>query len=175
MAIRLLRAVWRVRLKVHAPASEQGVTLLEVVIAVVIIGFILVTASQFLHLVTTGSKASVADPGGYIAGQETVDRVSLFFNTIAKDFRMAKGVTNEGGKLTLSFPDGSEVIEVIYAVEDGEDGKEVWRNNAKVIWGVASVEIHCNENELSVSLSVPGNGTDRKYTLFVTGRNTRKR
>lgn len=172
MAIRFLRAVWRVRLKVHAPASEQGITLLEVVIAVVIIGFILVTASQFLHLVTTGSKASVADPGGYIAGQEVVDRINLFFNTIAKDFRMAKEVMNEEGELTLSFPDGSEVI---YAVEDGEDGKEVWRNNAKVIWGVTSVEIHCNENELSVSLSVPGNGTDRQYTLFVTGRNTRKR
>lgn len=134
--------------------NNQGVTLLEVVITVTIVGFIVLAASQLLRLITTGNEASVADPGGYISGQRKLDEINFFLGRISRDFRMAKKVivNDSPPRITFSTSDNRKVQ---YSVRNGRllcesvkctligDVAEVYvrENHVQILDGIEEIRI----------------------------------
>jgi prepilin-type N-terminal cleavage/methylation domain-containing protein len=160
--------------------GNRGATLLEVVIVVGVMGIFLTAAYQFLILMNARTRSHIAD-------QELNDRINLFFNMIAKDFRTAKKVTIVENPeqyiikmkvpiIKMKVPDGAQTYrEVSYALKRDE----IQRDGIKVVQGITGVNVGYVKatrasggetfySELHISVSTPG---DTTYNLSVVRRN----
>mgnify|MGYP003881416987 CR=1 FL=1 len=151
--------------------GNRGATLLEVVIVVGVMGIFLTAAYQFLILMNARTRSHIAD-------QELNDRINLFFNMMAKDFRTARRVTivENSGRYTVDIitVDGKRAAYVFQ-----ED--RILRNNIAIVQGIIGVNIGYVKatpvpggripftfySELHISVSTPRNN----YDLSVVRRN----
>jgi type II secretory pathway pseudopilin PulG len=160
--------------------GNSGATLLEVVIVVGVIGVFLTATYQFLLLMNARTKTQITD-------QQLNDRMNLFFNMIAKDFRTAKKVTivenPEQYIIKMKVPDGEvpdgaqTYREVSYVLKRDE----IQRDGIKVVQGITGVNVSYVKatpapagkisftfySELHISVSTPGD----TYNLSVVRRN----
>ncbi|MBC7218084.1 MAG: hypothetical protein H5U36_08110 [Candidatus Caldatribacterium sp.] len=144
--------------------------LLEVVITVFIMAFILTLLYQFLGSMNKRGRAQIAD-------QEIINRINLFLNAIAKDFRSA-------GVVAITVNDNS--TEVYIETTDGRQNtyifkdNEILKNDVPIVQGITESKVECEKSvfggkraytKLTVKLSTP---SGRSYSASILRRNPPK-
>jgi len=168
--------------KFRRNTCHSGATLLEVVIVVGVIGVFLTATYQFLLLMNARTKTQITD-------QQLNDRMNLFFNMIAKDFRTAKKVTIVENPeqyiikmkvpiIKMKVPDGAQTYREYREVSYVLKRDEIQRDGIKVVQGITGVNVGYVKatrasggetfySELHISVSTPGD----TYNLSVVRRN----
>lgn len=151
--------------------GNSGATLLEVVIVVGVIGVFLTATYQFLLLMNARTKTQITD-------QQLNDRMNLFFNMIAKDFRTARTVTivENSGQYAVDIETAASK-QVTYVFQEDK----IQRNSTEIVQGITGVNVSYVKatpapagkipftfySELHISVSTPGD----TYNLSVVRRN----
>ncbi len=171
-------------LQPHKGASyrERGMTLIEVVIAIAIMGIIVGAVYEFLLFANRETRAAGTK-------EEVVEEVNLFFLRVSQDIRNAKEIPTPSPSttLTLHLPDKdnkNEIIIITYEwYEDGssfsEEKKGVKRNGIPVLESKNITDVKFNrvdDNKINIVVEAKivvagGREQEQTFSTVVTCRN----
>ena len=154
-----------------APYKERGMTLIEVVIAIAIMGVIVGAVYEFLIFANRETR---------VAGtkEEVVEEVNLFFLRVSQDIRNAKKCEILDSNHTLELS-GGQIIYKWY--EDNEEKKGVKRNGIPVMEmeskNITDVKFNrVDDNKINIVVEAKivvagGREQEQTFSTVVTCRN----
>lgn len=150
--------------------NTQGITLVELVLAVSLIGIILLATSQFILLVNRKTKTQMNE-------EMIANRVNLLFTNLTKEIRTAKRiqitVSNYPKEYTIEITTPQDTV-ITYHLREGE--KKIAKNGVTIVEGVTKIELEPNPSpevtippggKVSLSLSFP----TQSYSISALRRN----
>lgn len=156
-----------------APYRERGMTLIEVVIAIAIMGVIVGAVYEFLIFANRETRAAGTK-------EEVVEEVNLFFLRVSQDIRNAKEceITDSNHRLELS---GGQVTYEWYEdnSSSSEEKKGVKRNGIPVLESenITNVEFsEVDDNKINIMVKAKivmagGREQEQTFSTVVTCRN----
>ena len=106
----------------NKPLNQKGMTLMELVIAIAIAGFVIVgVAAAIFQLLAVSDRSS-----NYMTAYTEVQNAGF---SVSRDATQAQAVDDTSGFVTLDWVDWEgDAHEVVYTLEDASGGlKELWR------------------------------------------------
>ncbi|HOQ51244.1 MAG TPA: prepilin-type N-terminal cleavage/methylation domain-containing protein [Candidatus Atribacteria bacterium] len=154
-----------------APYRERGMTLIEVVIAIAIMGVIVGAVYEFLLFANRETYAADTK-------EEVVEEVNLFFLRVSQDIRNAKKCEILDSNHTLELS-GGQIIYKWY--EDNEEKKGVKRNGIPVMEmeskNITDVKFNrVDDNKINIVVEAKivvagGREQEQTFSTVVTCRN----
>ena len=152
-------------LQPHKGASyrERGMTLIEVVIAIAIMGVIVGAVYGFLIFANRETRAAGTK-------EEVVEEVNLFFLRVSQDIRNAKKCEILDSNHTLKLSNGSQIT-----YKWDSSSSSIKRNETPVVKNVTYANFNRDANKINIEVKVEvvagGREQEQTFSTVVTCRN----